>query len=101
MREPIKNFSQNKKQKFREIQAHISLMNRHFKNILVCPVFGTDGLRMADYGYPIRDGFRLDGFLMLHNHSKYMPSFRAVHKFAQSPLFSKIKAPYYGPFVPG
>ena len=84
MREPIKNFSQNKKQKFREIQAHISLMNRDFKNILVCPVFGTDGLRMADYGYPIRHGFRLDGFLMLHNHSKSMPSFRAVHKFAQS-----------------
>ena len=70
-------------------------MNHNFIRILVCPVFGTDGLRMADYGYPIRDGFRLDGFLMLHNHSKTMPNFRALHKSARSPLFTIIKAPYY------
>ena len=78
MREPIKNFSQNKKQKFREIQAHISLMNHNFSRILVCPVFGTDGLRMVDYGYPIGGGFRLGGFLTHTNLSKIMPNFRAL-----------------------
>ena len=64
-------------------------MNRNFKIIIVCPVFGTDGLRMADYGYPIRDGFRLDGFLMLHNHSETMPNFRALHK--RPPTILEVK----------
>ena len=45
---PIKNFLPNKKQKFREIIAHISLINVNFMPSSVCPVFGTDGLRMVE-----------------------------------------------------
>ena len=44
VREPIKNFSPNKKQKFREIIAHNLLINVNFMPSSVCPVFGTDGL---------------------------------------------------------
>ena len=42
--EPIKNF--------REIMAHNPYMNRNLIPSLVCPVFGINGLRMADYGRP-------------------------------------------------